>query len=304
MSDGDAGRPAIAEVEPRESARPQIVDAHHHLWTRSRHPQYWIDPETMAAIDADFEPAHLAPQAKAAGVSRTVVVQSIASEAETADLLSTAAEHDLIRGVVGWVDLARDDVPDRIARLRARPGGERLVGIRHLVQSEPDPEFLDRVDIRRGIAAVGAAGLVFDLLVREHQLPAATRLVHDLPEVPFVLDHLGKPPLADGDLSAWSRGLRELARSTNTTAKVSGLVTEAKWLSWSQIDLQPVVDHALDAFGPDRLMFGSDWPVCLLATEYTQWIEVLARLLGHLDEKQQAAIWQHTARRVYALEWR
>jgi predicted TIM-barrel fold metal-dependent hydrolase len=285
-----------------ETSEPEIVDAHHHLWTRSRHPQYWIDPATMAAIDADFEPAHLAPEAKIAGVTRTVVVQSTASEAETVDLLDIARRHDLVHGVVGWVDLAGDDVADRIAGLRARPGGDHLVGIRHLVQSEPDPEFLDRADIRHGIAAVGAAGLVFDLLVREHQLPAATRLVRDLPEMPFVLNHLGKPPLAHGDLATWTRDLRALALSTNTTAKLSGLVTEAKWSSWGALDLQPAVDHALDVFGPDRLMFGSDWPVCLLATDYTQWIDSVSVLLAGLDEQSKAAIWRHTACRVYDLE--
>jgi predicted TIM-barrel fold metal-dependent hydrolase len=282
--------------------RPGIVDAHHHLWVRSRHPQDWIEPRTMAVIDADFEPSDLAHVADAAGVSQTVVVQSVGSEAETVDLLSLVAESSLVRGVVGWVDLAADDVADRVARLRATRGGERLVGIRHLVQDEPDPAFLDRADIRRSIAAVGAAGLVFDLLIRHHQLPAATRLVHDLPEVPFVLDHLAKPDVARGDLDDWARDLRALARSPNTTAKLSGLVTEADWSSWTPADLQPAVAHALDAFGPGRLMFGSDWPVCLLATSYTRWIDVVSDLLSELDENARDMIWRRTARRVYGLE--
>ncbi|MEU1399691.1 amidohydrolase family protein [Micromonospora zamorensis] len=282
--------------------RAGIVDAHHHLWVRARHPQPWIDPVTMAAIDADFEPADLAPVARAAGVTATVVVQSIASEAETVDLLAVAAGDTLVRGVVGWVDLTADDVAQRLERLRAAPGGERLVGIRHLVQSETDPAYLDRPDVRRGIAAVGAAGLVFDLLVRQHQLPMAARLAHDLPEVQFVLDHLGKPALGRPEMTEWTRGLRALAASPNTTAKLSGLVTEVERSPWTTEDLRPAVEGALDTFGPDRLMYGSDWPVCLLASSYPRWVEALAELLGDHDEADQALLWGDTARRVYRLE--
>ena len=282
--------------------RSGIVDAHHHLWVRARHPQPWIDPVTMAAIHADFEPVDLAPLAQAAGVTATVVVQSIASEAETADLLGVAAKDALVRGVVGWVDLTAADVADRIGRLQATRGGERLVGIRHLVQGETDPAYLDRPDVRRGIAAVGAAGLVFDLLVREHQLPMATRLACDMPEVSFVLDHLGKPTLGGPEMTDWARHLRALAASSNTTAKLSGLVTEVRRPQWTPSDLRPAVEHALDAFGPDRLMFGSDWPVCLLASSYLRWVEALTELLGGHDRADQALVWGDTARRVYGLE--
>ncbi|MGI5522419.1 amidohydrolase family protein [Micromonospora sp. CA-259024] len=285
-----------------QPGRSGIVDAHHHLWVRARHPQPWIDPVTMAAIDADFEPVDLAPLARAAGVTATVVVQSIASEAETVDLLGVAAEDTLVRGVIGWVDLTAADVATRIGRLRAAPGGERLVGIRHLVQSETDPAYLDRPDVRRGIAAVGAAGLVFDLLVRQHQLPMAARLAHDLPEVSFVLDHLGKPALGRPELAEWTRDLRALAAAPNTTAKLSGLVTEVGRSHWTSEDLRPAVEDALDAFGSDRLMFGSDWPVCLLASSYLGWVEALAELLGDQDPAGQAQVWGDTARRVYGLE--
>ncbi|MBQ1016655.1 amidohydrolase family protein [Micromonospora sp. D93] len=285
-----------------ETGRAGIVDAHHHLWVRARHPQTWIDPVTMAAIDADFEPADLAPPARAAGVTATVVVQSIASDTETVDLLGVAAEDTLVRGVVGWVDLTADDVTERLGRLQAARGGERLVGIRHLVQSESDPAYLDRPDVRRGIAAVGAAGLVFDLLVRQHQLPMAARLTRDLPEVSFVLDHLGKPALGNSELAEWSRDLRSLAASPNTTAKLSGLVTEVPLPQWTTADLRPAVEDALDAFGPDRLMFGSDWPVCLLASSYQRWVDTLAELLEGQDGADQASVWGETARRVYGLE--
>ncbi|MBQ1012624.1 amidohydrolase family protein [Micromonospora sp. M51] len=285
-----------------EPGRAGIVDAHHHLWVRARHPQSWIDPVTMAAIDADFEPADLAPLARAAGVTATVVVQSIPSVAETVDLLGIAAEDTVIRGVVGWVDLTADDVAERLDRLRSARGGERLVGIRHLVQSETDPAYLDRPDVRRGIAAVGAAGLVFDLLVRQHQLPMAARLTRDLPEVSFVLDHLGKPALGRPEMAQWSRDLRSLAASPNTTAKLSGLVTEVPGSAWTPGDLRPAVEDALDAFGPDRLMFGSDWPVCLLASSYQRWVDTVAELLDGQDAADQASVWGATARRAYGLE--
>ncbi|WP_030333856.1 amidohydrolase family protein [Micromonospora parva] len=285
-----------------EPGRAGIVDAHHHLWVRARHPQSWIDPVTMAAIDADFEPADLAPLARAAGVTATVVVQSIPSVAETVDLLGIAAEDTVIRGVVGWVDLTADDVAERLDRLRSARGGERLVGIRHLVQSETDPAYLDRPDVRRGIAAVGAAGLVFDLLVRQHQLPMAARLTRDLPEVSFVLDHLAKPAIGRPEMAQWSRGLRSLAASPNTTAKLSGLVTEVPGSAWTPGDLRPAVEDALDAFGPDRLMFGSDWPVCLLASSYQRWVDTVAELLDGQDAADQASVWGATARRAYGLE--
>ncbi|MGW0217584.1 amidohydrolase family protein [Micromonospora chokoriensis] len=282
--------------------QPGIVDAHHHLWVRARHPQPWIDPRTMAAIDDDFTPVDLGPATRVAGVTQTVVVQSVAARSETPELLGIAADDPLIAGVVGWVDLIADDVVERLERLRAARGGERLVGIRHLVQSEPDPAYLDRPDVRRGIAAVGAAGLAFDLLVRHHQLPAATRLVRDLPQVRFVLDHLGKPPLGIGGPGDWSRDLRTFAAEPNTTAKLSGLVTEVSGRSWTVADLRPAVEHALDVFGPGRLMFGSDWPVCLLATSYTRWVRVLGDLLDPLTDSERAAIWRQTASREYRLE--
>ncbi|MBM0274939.1 amidohydrolase family protein [Micromonospora tarensis] len=282
-------------------SRPGIVDAHHHLWVRARHPQPWIDPSTMAAIDRDFTLVELAPETRAVGVTQTVVVQSVAVRSETSELLGVAADDPLVAGVVGWVDLTARDVAERLDRLREARGGAWLVGIRHLVQSEPDPGYLDRPDVRRGIAAVGAAGLAFDLLVRHQQLPAATRLVRDLPQVRFVLDHLGKPPLGRADLGDWPGDLRALAAEPNTTAKLSGLVTEVSGAPWTPADLRPAVEHALDVFGPDRLMYGSDWPVCLLATSYSRWLTCLAELLGPLGEDERAAIWRGTAGRAYRL---
>ncbi|MFI6423606.1 amidohydrolase family protein [Promicromonospora sp. NPDC050880] len=286
-----------------------VVDAHHHLWVRSRTPQDWIDPGTMAAIDADFTPADL-PAAEH-GMSATVVVQSASRWAETDELLAIAASGEgraaRIAGVVGWADLSDPAVGDRVAALRAGPGGGALVGVRTQVQAEQDPGYLDRDDVRRGIAAVcgpgtGSPGLVFDLVLRQDQVAAAARLADALPDVAFTLDHLGKPRLdRTSDLVEWKRDLTALAARPNVTAKVSGLVTEARWDDWQIGDLRPAVDHALETFGPDRLMFGSDWPVCLLAGGYDAWLEAARALLGGLGPHDAEAVWGGTARRVYRL---
>lgn len=290
-----------------------VVDAHHHLWVRSRAPQDWIDPVTMAAIDADFTSADL--PAAAHGVAATVVVQSASLWSESRELLAIAASDGgraaRIRGVVAWADLLDPDVGDRVAALREGPGGSALAGLRTQVQAEPDPGYLDRADVRRGIvAACGAgdgAGLVFDLVVRADQLPACARLAAALPDVSFVLDHLGKPRLDAADpgaaaaLAAWQRGLTDLAARPNVTAKLSGLVTEARWDGWRSDDLRPAVDHALEVFGPERLMFGSDWPAVLLASDYGAWIATLGDLLAGLSPAESAAVWAGTARRAYHL---
>jgi L-fuconolactonase len=292
-----------------------VVDAHHHLWVRARTPQDWVDPTTMAAIDADF-PVEDVPAA-AHGVVATVVVQTASRWDETADLLATAASPAgraaRIAGVVGWADLCAPDLAARIDALRAGPGGDRLVGIRTMVQAETDPGYLDRPDVRAGIATIAAAGLPFDLVVRHDQLAACARLAAALPAARFVLDHLGKPPIAaaspgpgtSGDpaaLDAWRRDLATLAARPNVVAKLSGLVTEARWDAWTPADLRPVADHALDVFGPDRLMFGSDWPVSLLATDYARWLAVARELLAPLPDADRAAVLAGTARRVYGLD--
>jgi L-fuconolactonase len=246
------------------------VDAHHHLWPDPSPSDYpWMTDE-LAAIRRPFGPADLAPLIAAAGIDRTVLVQTRSSVEETEAFLAIAAGTSFIAGVVGWLDLAGPGIADGIARLRAMPGGSRLAGIRHQVHDEPDPDWLRQVEVRRGIAAVGAAGLAYDLLVRTRELPAALDTVRALPDVRFVIDHLAKPPIREGAaaLAAWSDALHPFAPLPNAWAKVSGLVTEAEWAGWTVDDLVPVIRVALEVFGPDRLLFGSDWPVCLLAASY------------------------------------
>ncbi|MCD9879251.1 amidohydrolase family protein [Streptomyces guryensis] len=272
------------------------VDAHHHVWDLSVRDQDWI-PEP-SPLRRNFTVADLTREAHAAGVDRTVLVQTITVPEETPEFLELAAAHDLIAGVVGWTDLTRPDITDELSRLRALPGGHHLKGIRHQVQGEPDPEWLLRPDVHRGLAAVAAAGLVYDLVVLPHQLPACTKAAAALPQLTFVLDHLGKPSIASGALEPWAAGLHALADLPNTVAKLSGLVSEADPDSLTVDDLRPYTDTALEAFGPDRLMFGSDWPVCTATVTYGAVIDIARRLTPEAEHTQ---LFETTAVRVYDL---
>jgi len=278
-----------------------IVDAHHHLWDLAVRPQDWLAPDRLAPIRRTFSVDDLAAVTGAAGVSATVVVQAIPVAAETPELLAVAATSELIVGVVGWVDLTDAAAGDQIAELRAGPGGDRLVSIRHPVQSEADPGWLARADVRRGLRAVADAGLAYDLLVTAVQLPAAVAVVRDLPELRFVLDHLAKPLIAAGELEPWAHDLRELAAADNVAAKISGLITEADWAQWTVADLAPYVQVALAAFGPERLMFGSDWPVSLLAGEYGRWLDTARELVAELSPVEQDRFFAGSAREWYRL---
>jgi L-fuconolactonase len=279
----------------------RVVDAHHHVWDLSVRDQDWLSGPGTAAIRRSFGIEDLAPRARAAGVHATVLVQTVCVAQETPELLALAAAGGLVAGVVGWTDLTAPGVADALAALRELPGGQRLVGIRHQVQSEPDPRWLLRPDVLRGLAAVADAGLAHDLVVLPHQLPAAAEAAARLPDLTFVLDHLGKPPVASGRLEPWRGALRNLAALPNTVCKLSGLVTEADRSSWTVEDLRPYADTALDAFGPDRLMFGSDWPVCLLAAGYEEVLDAARALTGHLGEAERHAVFGGTAARVYGL---
>ncbi|WP_246113823.1 amidohydrolase family protein [Streptomyces montanus] len=277
------------------------VDAHHHVWDLSVRDQDWITGPELQPIRRNFTAADLEPEARAAGVDRTVLVQTITVPEETPEFLALAEETELIGGVVGWTDLTRPDVTDELARLRELPGGAYLRGIRHQVQGEPDPEWLLRPDVRRGLDAVARAGLVYDLVVVPHQLPACVKAAADHPGLTFVLDHLGKPPIASGRREPWADAVRALAELPNTVCKLSGMVTEADHATWSVDDLRPYAATVLEAFGPSRLMFGSDWPVCTLAATYAQVLGAADALTAELSGSERAEVFAATATRVYAL---
>ena len=277
------------------------VDAHHHVWDLSVRPQEWLAGGQFAPIRRSFVVDDLVPEAAAAGIGGTVLVQTVPLPAETPEMLAIAASGGLVKAVTGWVDLTSPSVADALAALRSGPHGGYLKAVRHLVQDEPDPDWLSRPDVRRGLRAVADAGLVYELLVYPHQLPAAIAAVRDLPDAPFVLDHCAKPPIADGGWEPWATGIRELGRQPNVTCKLSGLVTEADWTQWTVDGLRPYAELVLRAFGPDRLMFGSDWPVCLLASGYARWVSTVDELLCGLSADERAAVEGGTARRVYTI---
>ncbi|GII20944.1 amidohydrolase family protein [Planosporangium mesophilum] len=277
------------------------VDAHHHIWDLSVRDQPWLEGEAYAPIRRTFTVDDLAPEAGAAGVSATVLVQTLAVPGETPELLRAAVDHDLVAAVTGWVELTAPSVADDLAALRSRIGGAYLRAIRHPVQDEPDPDWLCRTDVRRGLRAVAEAGLGYELLIRPPQLPAALRAVEELDHVEFVLDHCAKPYIADGVLEPWASQIRRLATHANITCKLSGLVTEADWERWSPESLRPYVDVVVEAFGPDRLMFGSDWPVCLLAGSYGRWVQTVDKLIAQLSPDERTAITGGTARRFYGI---
>ncbi|MEV0704159.1 amidohydrolase family protein [Saccharopolyspora sp. NPDC050389] len=291
----DGGRPDTTCADSR-------VDAHHHVWDLSVRDQPWITGEALRPLRRDFLLAELEPQARAAGVHHTVVVQTVPDERETAELLRLAAGPGPVAAVVGWADLTDPAIADRLAALRELPGGRRLAGIRHQAQDEPDPRWLCRPDVRRGLRAVAEAGLVYELLVTPTQLPAAVQTAAALPGCRFVLDHLGKPPVASGALRPWADDLARLAALPHVECKLSGLVTEADWQHWTVEGMRPYAEHAFRLFGPDRILFGSDWPVCTLAAEYAAVVGVAEQLSATLSQTERAAVFAGNARRVYGLE--
>lgn len=280
---------------------PERVDAHHHLW-RLADGYRWLDAAELTPIRRDFAVADLRDALRSAGVARTVLVEAgRESAAEVTEFLAIADQTPEIVGVVGWAELTSVGLAGTLARHLAGPGGRWLVGVRSQVQHRPDPDYLRRADVQAGLATVAAAGLAFDLVVRVDQLPAAAAAAAAVPQCRFVLDHLGKPAIAAGEYEEWRARIAPLARQPNVVAKLSGLVTEADWAAWTVDDLRRYVAAAVELFGPDRLMFGSDWPVCLLAASYDRVVEALTDALGPLSPAEATAIWSGTATRAYRL---
>ncbi|MEU6806880.1 amidohydrolase family protein [Streptomyces neyagawaensis] len=283
----------------------ELVDAHHHLWDLDQRPQPWLDEPGLEPIRRTFGPGDLRASATrtVAGrhLARTVVVQCVTSVPETRDLLALADEDPLIGAVVGWADLTSPAIGDVLDDLRSGPGGRYLRSVRHLVQGESDPRWLQQPSVERSLRAVRERGLAYDILIRDHQFDQAVRLAERLPDLPLVLDHAGKPPIADGDLDDWERDVRRLAAHEQVRCKVSGLVTEADHEKWTLDDIRPVWDVLLAAFGPDRLMFGSDWPVCVLAGGWDRWAATVEELLADCSPAETSAVLADTATAFYQL---
>ena len=275
------------------------IDAHQHFWHYNAQRDSWITP-AMSAIARDFGPADLEPLLKASRFDGAITVEAAASLDRTRALLNFVARSPFLVGFVGWVDLFAPDLGDVLDELSANP---LFVGVRVGAQDEPD-DFLTRDAVVSGISEVGKRNKPFDILIRERQLPAAIELVTRLPNQLFVLDHIAKPRIREGISDPWDVRIRELARRPTVMCKGSGLVTEADWTSWRYLHFAPYLDATFDAFGPDRLMFGSDWPVCTLAASYERVVEVIDRVTSTLSPSERDAIFGGTAARAYAIRER
>jgi L-fuconolactonase len=281
------------------------IDAHQHFWRYTERDHGWIDAR-MARIRRDFLPQDLAPELEALGFDGCIAVQARSSPAENEFLLGLAREHPFVRGVVGWVDLCADDVARELERFAADPLAK---GVRHVVQDEPDDEFLLRPDFQRGIAKLAGHGLTYDVLVYPRHLEAVERFARAFPGQPMVLDHLGKPAVGPDGAKRWKAAARKLCRLPNLHCKLSGLVTEAAWNGWTHGELWPYLDAALSAFGATRVMFGSDWPVCLLAAEnyaavaqvVLTWTDLLERTGWRMSPTERDAILGGNAARFYGV---
>ena len=274
------------------------IDAHQHFWNYDPQEYQWIDG-TMAPLRRDFLPADLQYELEREGFQGSVAVQARQSLQETRWLLELAAQSPLILGVVGWVDLRSPQVREDLHALARNP---KLVGIRHIAQSEPDDRFLLQPDFLRGISLLAEFDLAYDILIYPRHLNVAGEFVRRFPEQRFVLDHLAKPEIKSGTINAWKKGIAELAAYPNVYCKLSGLVTEADWAHWKSEDMRPYLDIAFERFGANRLMIGSDWPVCRLAGSYSQVMGLVKDyLIGH-SEQERAAVLGGNAKRFWRLK--
>ncbi len=273
------------------------IDAHHHLWRYAKEEYGWISDD-MGVLARDFLPEDLRRELLASGIHGSIAVQARQTLEETSWLLRLADENDFIRGVVGWAPLASPEFAAVLDRLQE---SEKLKGLRHMIQDEPDDDFMHRPEFNAGVALLKQYGLVYDILIFERHLPAAISFVDRHPAQAFVLDHIAKPRIRDRELEPWRTNIRELARRENVYCKVSGMVTEANWRNWRPADLQPYFDVVLQAFGPKRLMAGSDWPVCLLATTYQAWFSTVEDFIRPLSLAEREMILGGVASDVYSL---
>ncbi|MET4273707.1 MULTISPECIES: amidohydrolase family protein [unclassified Bradyrhizobium] len=278
-----------------------IIDGHQHFWDPARADYPWMDAPELTPIRRAFGPADLAPLLSANGIDASILVQCRSELAETEEFLRIAHATPSVIGVVGWVDLTDAALGETLEQLRASPGGDKLVGIRHQVHDEADPEWLLREDVQRGLTAVFAHDLAYDFLVRARELPAAIATAQAFPQARFVLDHAAKPPIADGGSDEWSERIAALAACGNVWCKVSGLATEAVWSDWDAELLFPFVAHAATCFGEDRLIFGSDWPVCLLAGSYGEIKNALEACLMKLGPQVRDKAFGVNAKAAYRL---
>jgi L-fuconolactonase len=285
------------------SSDPLVIDSHHHVWDTTKREYPWM--AGSPALQRPYTTDDLRPLLAENGVAATVLVQTVSDIAETREFLELAGSTDFIAGVVGWVDLLDPGIATVLADLKSSPEGKYLVGIRHQIHDEEDPDWALQEQVQHGLGAIAEAGIVYDLLVRPRELPAAITVARDFSHLRFVVDHIAKPPIASGEIDDWAALMREFAPLENVACKLSGMVTEANPESNLPEQIKPYVQTVLEIFGPDRLMFGSDWPVCTLAAPYGEVVSILRQVLTELgvtDHEVLASIFGRTATRWYGLD--
>ncbi len=277
----------------------RVIDAHQHFWHRGKFKDAWLDEPQHKPISGSYLPEHLAPLLRQCGIDGSVFVQTQHDLGENRWALDLAKKHPFILGVVGWVDLASADCEKQLLEFKADP---KFVGIRHITQGEPDDDFIVRDDVVRGLKILEKHRVPFDLLFYVKHLKHAATLARKLPDLPMVIDHLAKPRIKEHQTDGWIDPLKAAAKFPNVYCKLSGMVTEADWKGWTPKDLTPYVQAALEAFGPDRCMYGSDWPVCLLAAPYPSVVATLREALGPISDAERAKIFGGTAEKFYGLK--
>lgn len=277
------------------------IDAHHHVWDLTVRDQDWIVGDAMAPIRRNFSMQDLRTATAGLGIERTVLVQTVTDYAETPELLAIANSDPMIAGVVGWLDIDSSSAIDHLDSYLNLPGADYLVGIRDIAQGHADPQYLARPNVLKNVKTLGGKGLIYDLLTKTRELPAAIELVKSAPEVQFVMDHISKPFIETGEIEPWKTLMMTLATFPNVVCKISGMVTEADWANWKTEDFRPYVDLLFEVFGAKRLMFGSDWPVCTLAGSYLQVVELAKTVTSSFSKGESEDFWGGTAQRIYGL---
>jgi L-fuconolactonase len=278
------------------------IDSHHHVWDLSVRPQTWMKGDELKPISRSILMDELEPELEKAKIDFTVIVQTVPTPDETPEFLDLSLTHPKICAVVGWLDLESTDIRPQLEKYLSHPGTKNLVSIRDIAQDKPDPNWFLREDVIKNIHRIAEYGLTFDILTKPPQLAAAVEMVKQSPHNTFVLDHISKPYIAKNEMQPWADQISEIASHENVFVKVSGLFTEADWHNWNHQTFAPYLDHILNTFTPARMMFGSDWPVCLLAATYADTINLMEEFVKEFSVSEQESFWANTARRAYKLK--
>ena len=278
------------------------IDSHHHIWDLKVRPQTWMKGDELKPISRSILMNELEPELEKANIDFTVIVQTVPTPDETPEFLDLSLTHPKICAVVGWLDLESTDIRPQLDQYLSHPGGKNLVSIRDIAQDKPDPNWFLREDVIKNIHRMAEYGLTFDILTKPPQLAAAVEMVKQSPQNTFVLDHISKPYIAKNEMQPWADQISEIALHENVFVKVSGLFTEANWHNWNHQTFAPYLNHILNTFTPARMMFGSDWPVCLLAATYTDTINLMEEYVKEFSVSEQELFWANTAKRAYKLK--